>query len=262
MKISAYSTAFNLENFKIDINEAISNWLVYCDEVVVATTNDEYKKIKDLISSELLNKVKIVSSNINIKEDLYWDGKLKNLSLQNCSNEVVIQIDLDERISGNPEHFEICRKTILDHNFPCSVMIPTLNLYGDLDHYKDISFKWYMHTKKDTFRGAVEFAINEDGSFDPEKSDTCELLTKDGRLAPCIAKINYMEDQPKIIHLGTLDFSRKAHINQKFWRKVWSHRKTLSQGRDVDAEDIFTDSSEFKDTKIKHNLKIPLWPTI
>ena len=262
MKISAYSTAFNLENFNLDLNEAISNWLVYCDEVVIATIDEEYTSVKNSISDHFLKYVKIVSSNIKIKEDLYWDGKIKNLSLQNCSNDVVIQVDLDERISGNTEHFEICRKSILDHDFSCSVMLPTLDIYGDIDHYKDIGFKWYMHTKKNTFRGPVEYALKDNGSFDPEKSDTCELIDKNGRLIPCIAKVNYSENHPKIIHLGALDFYRKANINKNFWREVWSKRKTLNKNFKIDATDVFTNASEFKDHRKKHNLKHPLWPSL
>ena len=263
--ISIYTTAFNLENFKIDLVDAIDNWLVYGEEIIVATINEDYEKIKDIIKSSKFSKnkkIKIVSENIDIKNDIFWDGKLKNLSLKNCSNDVVLQVDLDERLSGSKKIYKMAEEEILSHDFPCSIMIPTINLYGDLDHYKDIGYKWYMHTRKDTFRGAVDFAIQENGMFDPEKSDTCELIDKDGKLIPCIAKLPVTSDGPKVIHLGCLDFSRKAHINQKFWRKEWSQRKTLSQGKDVDAEDLFTDPSEFKDTKIKHNLKTPLWPTI
>ena len=43
--ISIYTTAFNLENFKIDLVDAIDNWLVYGEEIIVATINEDYEKI-------------------------------------------------------------------------------------------------------------------------------------------------------------------------------------------------------------------------
>ena len=260
--ISIYTTAFNLENFKIDLVDAIDNWLVYGEEIIVATINEDYEKIKDIIKSSKFSKnkkIKIVSENIDIKNDIFWDGKLKNLSLKSCSNDVVLQVDLDERLSGSKKIYKMAEEEILLHDFPCSIMIPTINLYGDLDHYKDIGYKWYMHTRKDTFRGSVDFAIQENGIFDPEKSDTCELIDKDGQLIPCVAKLPVTSDGPKVIHLGSLDFHRRANLNKKFWRKIWSDRKTLSQDREVEATDVYTDHLEFEEPTKKHNLPTPLW---
>tara|TARA_R110000824_G_scaffold158882_2_gene332945 strand:- start:1788 stop:2582 length:795 start_codon:yes stop_codon:yes gene_type:complete len=263
--ISFYTTAFNLDDFDIDIEEALLNWLYYADEVIIATINKDYKKLKQKVESSKLfgiKKIKIVSKDIDIKNDIFWDGKLKNLSLQNCTNKVAFQVDLDERISGSKEDYMSMAEELSLHDFPCSIMIPTINLYGDLEHFTDIGHKWYIHTQKNAFRGTVNFAIKEDGCFDPEKSDTCELIDNQGALIPCIGKINFTKTGPKVIHLGTLDFKRRANLNKNFWREIWSERKTLSQKKQVDAIDVLTDSLSFEKTSQEHNLPTPLWPTL
>jgi hypothetical protein len=263
--ISLYTTAFNLGDFDVDIEDALSNWFYYVDEVVIATIDKDYKKLKNKIESSKffgIKEIKIVSKDIDISNDIFWDGKLKNLSLQNCSNNVALQIDLDERISGSKKDYTLMANELGLHDFPCSLLIPTINLYGDLEHFKDIGYKWYIHTQKDSFRGAVNFAIKDDGCFDPEKSDTCELIDGRGSLIPCIGKINFTETGPKIIHLGALNFERKANLNKKFWRKIWSERKTLSQKKQVDATDVCIDPLEFKEVVQKHNLSTPLWPNL
>ena len=187
---------------------------------------------------------------------------MKNLSLQNCSNEFVFQIDLDERISGAKEHYLDLIKELSMHDFPCSIMLPTVNLYGDLEHFSDIGYKWYIHKQKNTFRGTVNFAMKNDGCFDPEKSDTCELIDDQGQLIPCIGKIDFTLNGPKVIHLGALDFERKANLNNNFWRNIWSERKTLSQKKPVDAEDVYINPSDFQNSSEKHNLPTPLWPNV
>ena len=78
--ISFYTTAFNLDDFDIDIEEALLNWLYYADEVIIATINKDYKKLKQKVESLKLfgiKKIKIVSKDIDIKNDIFWDGKLK-----------------------------------------------------------------------------------------------------------------------------------------------------------------------------------------
>ena len=263
--ISFYTTAFNLDDFDIDIEDALLNWFYYADEVVIATINKDYKKVEEKVKRSKffgVRQIKIVSKDIDISTDIFWDGKLKNLSLQNCSNKVAFQIDLDERVSGIKEDYIAMAKELSLHDFPCSIMIPTVNLYGDLDHFKDVGYKWYIHTRKNCFRGAVNFSMKEDGCFDPEKSDTCELIDSKGYLIPCIGKINMTQTSPKIIHLGSLDFQRRANLNKKFWRNIWSDRKTLSEKKQVDATDVYIDSSDFKEAAQKHNLPTPLWPKL
>mgnify|MGYP003643697619 CR=1 FL=1 len=257
--ISLYTTIFNLSNFNFDIEEAFSNWFYYVDEVVVTTLKDQLEEVTRAIkSTKFKDSVKIISMDIDINEELYWDGKLKNAALERCNSDVVIQVDFDERISGEKETFRELATEINRHDFPCSIMLPTIDLYEDLNHFVNIGYKWYLHTRKGTQRGAVNFAIKEDGSFDPEKSDTCELIDAEGRLIPCIGKLNLTENDPKIIHLGYLSLESKNKINENFWGKIWNHRKT-----GIKLKDFIPEKIESGDPRKKpHNIPLPLWKTL
>ena len=268
--ISAYTTAFNFKNMKFSLEEALSNWFVYFDEVVISTTSEDLQEAKDCVKDfPLVDKIKIVSLEINTK-DLHWDGKLKNNGLQNCSNDVVFQIDLDERIGGSKTILTELADTILRQESPCSIFIQNIDLFGDLNHYKSMGRKWYIHTRDGCCRGAINLAMVDGKIFDPEKSDTCELIDEDGDLIPCIGitpltnpQGNLHIDIPKIFHLGFLDLERRAHLNKTFWKDIWSERKSLSQQKEVEATDVFIDAEEFNTIpKYKHNIPLPLWPTI
>ena len=230
--ISLYTTAFNLKNFNINFDDAFSNWLCYVDEITIGTLRSEHEQVRDLVvKSEYYDseKIGVGSRHLDIYDDIYWDGKLKDAALKNSHHDVALQVDLDERISGDIAGFEFLSDEIVDTDFPCSVMIPYLNLYQDMDHFLDIGYKWYLHTREGTNRGPVNFALKEDGCFDPEKSDTCELIDDEGNIIPAISKIPFGDNQPKIIHLGFLDLERRANLNKKFWKDIWSKRKSLSQ---------------------------------
>ena len=257
--ISLYATAFNLGNFEFSLEDALSNWLYYVDEVVISTLASQVEETKNQVTYTVFaDSVKVVSTDLNTEEDLYWDGKLKNAALERCNHDVVIQVDLDERISGEREAFSALATEINRHDFPCSIMLPTIDLYEDLDHFVNIGYKWYLHTRKGTHRGAVDFAIKEDGSFDPEKSDTCELIDAAGKLIPCIGRLDITEKGPKIIHLGYLSLESKNKINENFWGKIWNHRKTGIKSKDFIPEKIKSGDPRKK----SHNLPQPLWPTL
>ena len=136
--ISLYTTLFNIDKLDVDLDEVFSNWLYYVDEIVIATFRWEHEKVRDRIFKSKFydpKKIGVVSRHLEIETDIYWEGKLKNAALQNCRKDIALQCDLDERISGKKEHLEICCKAILDNDFPCSIMLPTIDLYEDLDHY-------------------------------------------------------------------------------------------------------------------------------
>lgn len=263
--ISLYTTAFNLKDFDVDLDDAFSNWLYYVDEIVIGTLRKDHEDVREKITSSKYydpKRIGVVSRNLDIFQDIYWDGKLKNASLENCKHSVAIQVDLDERLSGDKQGYIEIAKEISKHDFPCSVMLPSINLYGDLDHFVDIGYKWYMHTREQTFRGPVNFALKNDGSFDPEKSDTCELIDEKGNLIPCIGKIAVTNNDPKVIHLGFLDIERRANLNKNFWKDIWSERKSLSRKKKVEATNVLTDPTDFNPPSKLHNFPQPLWPKL
>ena len=257
--ISLYTTIFNLDNFSFSIEETLSNWFCYVDEVVITTLNKQEDELKrNILSGRFHENTKVFSMDIDPEKDIYWDGILKNNSLQNCSNEVVIQLDFDERISGNKTQLVELIEEVDRHDFPCCIMIPTVDLYEDLDSYVNIGYKWYLHKKQGSFRGSVGFAIKNNGSFDPEKSDTCELIDKNSNLIPCIGKLPMTQNGIKIIHLGYLDLEAKNKINKNFWGEIWDFRKT-----GVKKENFVCEKIESGDPRKKpHKLTQPLWPTV
>tara|TARA_B100000287_G_scaffold432747_1_gene492759 strand:+ start:929 stop:1720 length:792 start_codon:yes stop_codon:yes gene_type:complete len=261
--ISAYTTAFNFEHMNMPLKDALSNWFVYCDEVVISTIDkDREEAEKQVADFSLANKIKIVSLDIDT-DDLFWDGKLKNNGLKNCSHDVVFQIDLDERISGDTGHLNKLAEVIEQSTESCSISIHNIDLFGDLNHYKSIGRKWYLHSRKGCYRGAVNFAIIDDKIFDPEKSDTCELIDKDGNLIPCMGVASLTPNSVKVFHLGFLDLDRRANLNESFWKDIWSERKSLSQNKKVEAKDVLVNTIDFE-TIEKYELQFPqpLWPTI
>ena len=261
--ISAYTTAFNFENINLSLADALSNWFVYCDEVVISTTQKDLEEARKQIRGfPLLDKIKIVSSDVDTN-DLFWDGKLKNTGLQNCSNKVVFQIDLDERIAGDKDQLIKLAEAILQRPDPCSISIQNIDLFGDLEHYKSTGRKWYLHSRDGCYRGAVNFAILDNGVFDPEKSDTCELIDESGDLIVCVGTTHLTLDSPKVFHLGFLDLERRARLNKTFWRDIWSERKSLSQQKEIEADDVTIDIKDFDEVETyNHGMALPLWPTI
>jgi len=258
--ISLYTTVFNIEKLDVDFDEVFSNWLYYVDEIVIATFKWEHGKVRDRIAKSKFydsKKIGVVSKHVEIKTDVYWEGKLKNAALEACKNDIALQCDLDERISGDPKTLKYIGKEILKHDSPCSVMLSTLDLYEDLDHYINIGYKWYLHKRQGTFRGSVNFAKKEDGTLDHKKSDTCELISSNGDLIPCIGKIAYSPQHPKIIHLGYLDLKERNKVNE-FWGKIWNHRQTGEFNDAYEPEKVESGDSRKK----IHNLPHPLWPKI
>jgi hypothetical protein len=262
--ISVYTTAFNIEKNKFDINSTIENFSQLADEICIATIPDNEDNTQDILQNIVNNnsRVKVFMSYDTNSTTFAKDGKLKNIALQNCSNNICVQLDGDERIN-NPNiwknFIKANKEMILDG---CAFMIPVINLYKDKNHYRDIGAKWYIHRKKGMYRGIVNFARRSDGKFDKDKSDGCELIDELGNLSKSI-NITYHPDFkdkspieilktsqiPFVIHYGYQDLSRRGEINKNFWQNEWSDYS----GKDVILN---TQESDFKDEYFKHGLDI------
>lgn len=265
--ISVYTSLFNYSPDKFDLEGAISNWAKYANEIVIATFEDQKSKI--LEATKYLGwlngrkkttkhpKIKVVVEKDTSLDDPLFDGKLKNAALQACSNEVVIQQDMDERIGGDRIFWIDNAKRLLSVGFPISYYIPVIDLYKDLDHYKDINAKWYLHTKTGTKRGVVHFAKREDGSVDINKSDTCELINENGDLIAATPDYRFKETLnpkfPHIVHLGYLDLNKRIE-NNKFWQPVWSARDKSEVKVPTDLETL-----EKENQAKPHGLKKEWW---
>lgn len=275
MKASVYTSLFNYSPEKFDLAGAFDNWGKYANEIVIATFPDQKEELKEIIfqsyyggyyhfSEENTKKpvIKIYSCDTSLEDPLF-DGKLKNESLQNCSNEVVIQMDMDERIGGKANEWEYCANILLKQETPVACMIPVIDLYKDYSHYKSVGQKWYLHLKEKTYRGPVDFAIRQDGTLDTESSDSCELIDKYGNLVPYFRNITFLAplklgehfniNACHIIHEGYLDLNKRVE-NNKFWAKIWTARN----GSEVKVAESISELEKENGAK-RHNLKEKWW---
>lgn len=255
--LSIYSSAFNVIKNDFDYEKSIDRFCNFADEVVVAVNkseDDTLEKFLEIQSSK--TNLKIVETNFSY-EDPLLDGKIKNEALQGTSNKVKIGLDLDEYIPLDQKQIwiDVSKLLISNDQIGC-VMIPSLNLYKNDEHYSTIGLKWYLH--KDGFRrGAVNFARNTDGTVDTSKSDTCELIDQFGNLVPSIAFKNSIEALrtgllPFVVHTGYVDLEKRIIRNKNFWINHW---RTESGGIDP-THRVHKDISEFDESHEKHLLKI------
>jgi glycosyltransferase involved in cell wall biosynthesis len=224
MKISVYTSAFNLiqHGFK-GWRESISRACDFADEVVVCINKSQDDTLIEF-SQIGLKKLKIVVSDFSY-EDPLLDGKVKNTALQNCSGDILIQLDIDEYIPENQySNWRAYAEHLFNNQDVDCYMIPALNLYKDWDHYKDINSKWYMH-KRGFYRGPVGFARKSDGTIDTNRSDTCELIDAYGCLVRSTLLPNTIEDLRNgsifVVHFGYVDLDSRIERNQKFWDEHW-----------------------------------------
>ena len=99
MGISVYQTAYNiLINGFSRWQDSVINSAQFADEVIIAVNtsdDDTDSAIRDILWE--YKNWKIVPANFS-KLDPLWDGRMKNLALQSCTQEFKIQKDLDEEI--------------------------------------------------------------------------------------------------------------------------------------------------------------------
>ena len=270
MKTSIYTSLFNYDSDKFDLFGAFKNWSQYADEIVIATFEDQVKDLLVIVESEMLGllnipEFQIVSCTDTSLDDPLFDGKLKNAALQACSNEFVIQQDMDERIGGDIEQWNTLKYVLKNRQAPLAAMVPVIDLYKDYNHYKGVGGKWYLHLKKGSNRGPVNFAKREDGSLDINKSDSCELIDELGNLVPYFVDSRFAEpftnkeveifnlSMPHIIHLGYLDLTKRAEHN-KFRKKCWE----AMEGKPVEVATTI-EALEKENTYFAHKLKSPWW---
>lgn len=230
--MQVYSSLFNFSPDKFDLGDAFDNWLKYANSVVVATFPDQLHSLNHQITKiygdKYVGKVFLTSGDTDLNDPLF-DGKLKDTALKACTEELVIQQDMDERLGGEKERWQSFGFQLLNFGAPCAYMVQTIDLYKDYLHFKSVGRKWYLHTQKYTNRGVVNFAKRQDGTIDTEKSDTCELLDNMGDLVPTYLCDSFYKNgvfdikEPHVCHLGYVDLNKRVD-NNRFWSKVWSDR--------------------------------------
>ena len=221
MNFSIYTSAFNLDLGVFNIEGAIKNWSQFASEIVIATLPKDKDKIFDLIPPVPPCIIRVIGTTLLTTNDPEFDGKLKDVALQACLNEYVIQQDLDERILAESKELEDAVKYIKQYHVK-AIMLPVLDLYKDFTHYKSMGQKWYIHKKEGTKRGVVNFARRPNGTVDTNKSDGCELIDLEGNLVPSLQATSLFASPPTVIHYGYLNLKNRAKLNKEFWSEQWS----------------------------------------
>jgi hypothetical protein len=263
MKFSIYSTAYNLKAGLFDLDKSIKRFCDFAEEVVIATNTQEDYKILSSYQSKYPN-LKVVCENIPLS-DYAFDGKLKNIALQMCTGDFGILLDLDEYIpiDQKPVWQNIAHKwvsSIADpFSKPAALLIPVIDLIQDVNHYKSIGFKWYLHTLAGCHRGVVNFAKLDNGKIDIAKSDTTELLDYKGDLIPS----SYLFDPNLsesallsamkfynifVVHEGWLHKEQRAK-QSAFWKPHWENRG----GQELQVTDL---NALYSEEYPFHNLHI------
>lgn len=252
---SVYTSLYNLNNGFIDWKGALDNFLSFADQVCVATLPDNPEDFNLL--SKYSGKVSVTIADTELSDPLF-DGKLKNAALKMCREEFCILLDGDERVRLNDRpQWEMTSKHLSYMDDVDAFFIPVIDLFNSEREYKSIGQKWYLHKNlPELHRGVVNFARKNNNTIDTNKSDTTELIYKDGSLCRTISLVNELNIRAikdlgvKVFHLGWLDKNKRLLAN-KFWSPVWNSRAGIT------IDNVILDKEELNKIEyFSHGLKL------
>jgi hypothetical protein len=251
---SIYSSAFNLIKNNFNYIESINNFCSFADEVVIAVNKSEDSTIEALKSLNF-NNLKLIETNFSYQDPLL-DGKIKNEALQATKEEFKIGLDMDEYIPLWQKDIWTNLAYQLRFDIYDCYMIPSVNLYRDKDHYFSIGHKWYLH-KGNLFRGAANFAKNQNGTINTSMSDTCELIDSNGNLVSYIKlddRINSLRSRlmPFVVHNGYLNLQDRILRNKNFWKEHWK----IESGGTEPTHKVHESLEDFNENCYNHLLDI------
>lgn len=262
--LSAYISAWNLLSNQFDYQTSLNRALAFFDEVVVAvntSTDDTLAVLQAWAEKE--PRLKIVSTSFAYA-DIEFDGKVKDVALQACTGNVLVQLDLDEYIPlSQRELWRACASQLLSVEAADCFMIPTIDLWGSTETLRadtSIGMKFRIH-KRGLHRGVWKEAWNVNRKhFDTSKSDSCELLRSDGTLAHAMSVVPHqvlhpamtmmLNGYPFTVHTGYLDFDQRIRVNKAIWAEHWELRSGHKEKVAVDKAALLGYPL------IKHQLKL------
>ncbi len=236
VKSSIYFHLFNIGKFKVNLDEVLSNFCAFADEVVCATAKDEYDSFAKLQEAGVkYQNFKVVLSDVDISSNRF-DGDLKTFALKNTTNPIKIIADADEKfVLSQKELWQSLYAKLLENQNIDGFLIPVLDVWGDKNKIrldKQIGQKFRIHKDTVKSRGVVPFAITNGDKFDVSKSDGTEPLTISGHLAKFVNIVDAfslnplfchgLNGKPYVIHEGYLDFDARVNLNKIFWQSKWA----------------------------------------
>jgi hypothetical protein len=254
---SIYTSAFNLIKNNFNYKFHIQNFSQFAEEVIIAINTSEDNSLNEIRNFviENYNNVHILETNFSYNDPLL-DGKIKNAALQSTTKDIKISLDMDEYIPLWQKSIWENLSIQLCYSPAKALMIPSINLYKDKDNYFSITPKWYMH-KKELYRGAVNFAKKLNGTIDTSKSDTCELIDKDGNLVyssqtPFDIESLRTKNYPFVVHTGYVNLNNRILRNNNFWEKHWK----IESGGVEPKHKVHRCLKDFNENYQEHNLKL------
>jgi hypothetical protein len=254
--ISIYTSAFNLLKNKFNYEFSIEQFCLFATEVVVCVNTSEDDTTGALLDlKSVFNNLTIVESDFNYTDPLL-DGKIKNYALQNTTMPIKLGLDMDEYVPLWQKELWKQLAQQLSKDDCSAYMVPSINLYKDWDHYFSITPKWYLH-KSGLFRGAVSFARKENGTIDTSRSDSCELIDRDGNLVSSkMSPTNIIALRslifPYVIHTGYLSLENRLLRNKNFWKEHW----LVESGGQAPAHKVHSHISDFTENHMPHGLRL------
>lgn len=265
MKITIYSPLFNIIRNRFDYKDAFANWALYADEISLAiNTSDDgtFETVRDYCK-QMNYSVNIVQTDFSYTDDPFMYGKIVNAALQNSSGDILIEQDLDDRWGGNKDVLLLLSEHLLRNNdYFKAYFVPTIDLYGDVNHYLRIGHKWFIHTRG-LYRGAVNFGVKTDGHPDYNKTSTDELIDKNGNLVSTVSLVGDLSIEslreyvsrgmPISYHTGYINLHDRAE-RAKWWREFWIRATAGDENKHITSVEELLKA----ETKL-HGL--PLWKT-
>ena len=137
MKISSYTSAFNLIKNEFDWEKALLNHASITDETVVAvnTSEDDTLEALEKFVGSFSGRIKIVTTDFSYSDpDL--DGKVKNAALQATSHKYKLGLDLDEMVNPNQRDSWMGLVNFLDsYTEAQAFFVPVIDLYKNKYEY-------------------------------------------------------------------------------------------------------------------------------
>lgn len=259
MGTSIYSTAYNiLQNSFSRWQESVLNSVQFADEVIIAVNtsdDDTDSAIRDTLWE--YKNWKIVPANFS-KLDPFWDGRMKNLALQHCTQEFKIIKDLDEEIPLWQKPLWENKLFQLKFSGAKVMAVPSVDIYKTLDGYKSISYKTYGSIGQ-LWRGPAANALKQGYFINTKFSDGTELIDENFQMAPAVLsgpkELADLESGNHIFvaHYGYLNINERIERNNRFWGAHW----LAESNGTLPAHQLHTDESTFSHYEYKkHNLRL------
>lgn len=257
--ISLYVTCYNiLTNGFSDWKERLKSHAEFADELIVVVNKSEDETetaIKDFLAP--YKNWKVIPANFS-KLDPFFDGRLKNLALQNTTKEFKVQIDMDEEIPLWQKPLWENKLFQLKFSGAKVMAVPSVDLFNDEGHFKAINWKTYVNIGQ-AYRGPSAHALKPGYFINTQISDGTELIDEKFNVIPAIASgpcdLAALESGEEIfvLHYGYIDKQERIKRNEAFWGAHW-----LQESNGTKPAHVLHDSLEsFSHYEYKpHNLRL------